>query len=77
MQHARTREKGGQFLKSQKEVKVMEIKQNMKGKPNEQVLGEIKLKVLNVVEQMSEEPKFMEVGFNLTNYEAFVKEFWS
>lgn len=60
-----------QLLESQKEAKFMERELSVKGKSNEQVLREIQWKVWTVVEQMSEEPKFMEVGFNLTNYQAF------
>lgn len=59
--------------------KLLEAKMNLKKtsvdeKFNEQVLREIKCEVWKVVEQMSEEPKFLEAGFNLTNYEAFVKQ---
>lgn len=63
--------KGDKLLESQKIVRVLAIKPNEKGKSNEQVLRETKWKV---VEQMSEDSKFLEVGFNLTNYEAFVKQ---
>lgn len=62
---------GGQLLESQKEAKVREIEPSVREASNKQVLREIKWKV---VEQMREEPKFMELGFNFTNYEAFVKQ---
>lgn len=66
--------KVGKLLEPRKEVKMNENKPRVKGKSNEQLLEEIKLKVWKVVEQMCEKPKLMEAGFYLTNYETFVKQ---
>lgn len=61
-------------MKPNKEGKKNEIESNAKGKSNEQVLKEIKRKVWKVVEKKNEKLKFMKIGFNHMNYEAFIEQ---
>lgn len=63
-----------QSLEPKKELQGYVKVSSVVKKSTEQEKREVQLKVWQVLERIVEDLKFMDSSFNLTNYEAFVKE---